>query len=57
VVAKPPFSEGGALQFMDAPGSPAMLPFAEVSPGVTGKGFRRRPNFPIGDDPLGTHFF
>jgi hypothetical protein len=34
-----------------------MLPFAEVSPGVTGKEFRRRPNFPIGDDPLGTHFF
>jgi hypothetical protein len=27
-----------------------MLLFAEVSPGVTGKGLRRRPNFPMGDD-------
>jgi hypothetical protein len=28
-----------------------MLPFVEVSPGVTGKEFGRRPIFPIGDNP------
>jgi hypothetical protein len=30
-----------------------MLPFAEVSPGGTDKGFRRRPNFLIGHDSTG----
>jgi hypothetical protein len=32
-----------------------MLLFTEVSPGVTGKGLRRRPNFPMGDDASGSY--